>query len=234
MTHRQRHAFRAPDRPIRWAAAGLLALIAQCAISQFAGAAALDVTVLDARRQPIVDAVIVAAMADEPSTGGVAVNDSNAVMDQIHKAFVPGVLVVRTGTSVVFPNSDTIAHQVYSFSPPKRFKLGLYRGRPHPPVRFDTPGLVVLGCNIHDNMVGYIFVTDAAHFGKSDADGRWAGDLPAGRYHVSVWTPQSAREAVQFEQDVVVDGQSKQLEVQLSRTSTSQRATNADPRVREY
>jgi len=104
-------------------------------------------------------------------------------------AFVPGVLVVRTGTAVIFPNSDSVAHQVYSFSPVKRFELGLYRGHPHQPVVFDRPGVVVLGCNIHDNMLGYIFVTEAEYFGKSDRRGTWLQDaLPAAEYEVAVWS----------------------------------------------
>ena len=70
-----------------------------------------------------------------------------------------------------FPNNDTVSHQVYSFSAAKRFQLPLYKGEVHPPVTFDRPGLVVLGCNIHDVMVGYIYVTDAPYFGKTDREG---------------------------------------------------------------
>jgi plastocyanin len=209
------------------AAAG--ALIAQCGWTQ-----PLNVTVLDARQRPVTDAVIVLS-AETAIARPAAEAPARAVMDQVNKAFVPLVLVVRTGTSVVFPNSDTIAHQVYSFSSPKRFKLGLYRGHSHPPVRFDTPGLIVLGCNIHDRMVGYIFVTDAAYFGKSDAQGRFATELPVGRYRISVWMPQTTREVVQFEQDIVVtDSGSQRLDVSLARASPASRAGEPDPRVREY
>ena len=156
-------------------------------------------------------------------------------MDQIDKAFVPAVPVVRTGTAVTFPNRDRVAHQVYSFSSPKHFKLGLYRVHPYPPVRFDAPGLIVLGCNIHDRMVGYIFVNGAAHFGKSDARGRWTGELPPGKYRASVWTPQSTREAVQFEQRIVVtDSPPQKLDLQLSRASPTARSAEQDPRVRGY
>jgi plastocyanin len=204
-----------------------------CASFCPAGWAAVSVTVRDSHQQPVADAVIVAT-ADAGTLPAIDTATA-AVMDQVHKAFVPTVLVVRAGASVIFPNSDTIAHQVYSFSPPKRFKLGLYRGHPHPPVRFDTPGLVVLGCNIHDRMVGYIFVTDSAYFGTSDQNGRWVGELPAGKYRISVWTPQSTREVVQFEQWIVVgDTQPQQLEIRLSRTTTQSRAAAQDPRVREY
>jgi hypothetical protein len=111
-------------------------------------------------------------------------------MDQVNRQFVPAVLVVRVGTQVAFPNSDTVAHQVYSFSPAKRFQLALYRGHAHPPLLFDKPGLVVLGCNIHDNMLAYILVTPAPYFGKTDASGRLELEgIPAGEYQIELWNP---------------------------------------------
>ncbi|HKU12793.1 MAG TPA: methylamine utilization protein [Steroidobacteraceae bacterium] len=148
----------------------------------------LSVSVLDSRNQAVPDAAVtVTPVGGPPARGPLA---PAAVMDQVGKAFVPGVLVVQTGTAVIFPNSDTVAHQVYSFSPAKRFELGLYRGHPYEPVVFDRPGIVVLGCNIHDNMVGYIFVTDAPYFGKSDRQGAWHSEaLPAAEYEVAVWSP---------------------------------------------
>src|SRR5207248_5774076 len=73
-----------------------------------------------------------------------------AVMDQKNLAFTPRVLVVAAGTPVEFPNNDSVSHQVYSFSAAKRFQLPLYKGEVHPPITFDRPWLVVLGCNIHD------------------------------------------------------------------------------------
>ncbi len=112
------------------------------------------------------------------------------VMDQIDKAFEPELQVIPTGSSVTFPNSDVVSHQVYSFSKTKRFQLPLYRGTPYPPLRFDEPGLVTLGCNIHDGMIGYIVVTDAPWFGQTDAQGQWmTADLPPGEYEVHVRHP---------------------------------------------
>ena len=87
--------------------------------------------------------------------------------------FVPDVTVVPVGSSVSFPNSDDVSHQVYSFSPARRFQLPLYRGKPHAPVVFDQPGIVTLGCNIHDNMVAYIVVTPAPFYGRTDQRGGW-------------------------------------------------------------
>jgi plastocyanin len=111
-----------------------------------------------------------------------------AIMDQRDLSFVPDVLVVQTGTAVDFPNSDQVRHQVYSFSPAKTFQLALYAGRAHAPVVFDKAGLVTLGCNIHDSMVGYIYVTDSPWFAFTGADGsaRLHGLAP-GDYTVRIW-----------------------------------------------
>ena len=83
------------------------------------------------------------------------------VVDQIDKEFVPYVKPVRTGSFVQFPNKDHIRHHVYSFSAPSKFELPLYMGTPAQPVLFDKPGVVKLGCNIHDWMIGYVYVTDS-------------------------------------------------------------------------
>lgn len=132
----------------------------------------------------------VSAAAPAPTPADNAAGDGNWAMDQVNRAFDPEVIVVPVGAAVRFPNSDSVSHQVYSFSPTKRFQLPLYRGKPYPPVRFDTPGIVTLGCNIHDNMIGWILVTDAPWFGSSDAAGSWrANALPAGDYEVTIWHP---------------------------------------------
>lgn len=111
-------------------------------------------------------------------------------MDQVDLAFAPAVLVVPVGSRIAFPNSDVVSHQVYSFSPAKRFQLPLYRGKPYPPVTFDVPGLVTVGCNIHDNMLGYVFVTDAPYYGQTSPSGAWSSAaLPPGNYAVSIWHP---------------------------------------------
>jgi len=113
-----------------------------------------------------------------------------AVMRQEHNAFIPHVLIVETGAQVSFPNDDTVSHHVYSFSDAKRFQLDLYRGNTHPPQLFDAPGLVGLGCNIHDSMLGYILVVDTPYFATTDEQGRARfGELPKGEYELLRWTP---------------------------------------------
>jgi plastocyanin len=114
---------------------------------------------------------------------------ASAVIDQVDKRFVPKVSVLRTGTSVTFPNSDRIRHQVYSFSTPKVFSLKLYAGSPQVDVVFDKPGLVVLGCNIHDTMVAFVGVVDSPYFAKIGASGTAEMNLPAGHYRLRAWLP---------------------------------------------
>lgn len=154
-------------------------------------AASLQAELVDNQGQPLANAVLSLRSAVAPVVAPVVV-PATAVMDQRSQQFAPTVLAVRSGTSVAFPNSDNIRHHVYSFSLAKRFELRLYQGTPSEPVIFDTPGVVVLGCNIHDWMVGYIYVTDDPWFAVSDEQGRLSLEqLPPGAYTVSLWHPQT-------------------------------------------
>ncbi len=105
-------------------------------------------------------------------------------------AFVPALLPVRTGTRVEFPNEDPTYHNVFSFSPAKRFDLGRYRAdeTPPPPQLFDRPGLVTLRCDIHKHMRAAILVLDTPHFTVTGADGTFQlPELPPGRYTLKAW-----------------------------------------------
>ena len=111
-------------------------------------------------------------------------------VDQKDIQFHPFVLVVPAGSEVAFPNLDPVRHHVYSFSPPKRFELKLYAREQSRSVRFDKPGIVALGCNIHDQMTAFIDVVDTAYAVKTDATGNavFAG-LPGGQVRLEVWHP---------------------------------------------
>lgn len=113
-----------------------------------------------------------------------------AQMTQKDLAFLPRLLPVRVGTTVEFPNLDDAYHNIFSYSPAKRFDLGRYRSdeRPVPSQVFDTPGLVTLRCDIHEHMRAVILVLDTPHFVITDTDGsfRLTG-LPAGRYVLKAW-----------------------------------------------
>lgn len=109
-------------------------------------------------------------------------------IEQKGKQFNPQVAVVQTGTSINFPNNDRVKHHVYSFSPAKKFELKLYSGVPSAPVVFDQPGTVVLGCNIHDKMLAYVYVVETPYFAKADQSGlAKIINIPNGDYEVKVW-----------------------------------------------
>jgi plastocyanin len=149
-------------------------------------AATIAVAVHGSDGRPLAGAVLTIhalSGADRPSV------PVRAVMDQVNRAFKPDLLVIPVGSTVEFPNSDSVSHQIYSFSAARKFQLPLYRGKPYPPVHFDQAGLVTLGCNIHDSMLAYVLVTDAPYFGLTDSAGSWSADVPRGTYRITVWHP---------------------------------------------
>lgn len=153
--------------------------------SQAAWAATVQVQVQDAAGAPLAGAVV---FLDSPDAARAVKPLAGAEMGQEAKAFVPGVLVVTRGTPVSFPNRDTVRHHVYSFSPIKKFELKLYTGTPANPVVFDKSGVAVMGCNIHDNMVGWVLVLDTPYFGTTSAAGVVKLDnVPAGPYTLRTW-----------------------------------------------
>jgi plastocyanin len=165
--------------------AALFAVLFAVLFAQGAFAGMVTVNVATRGGATVADAVIVF----DPLDAAPAASHDSAIIDQINKRFVPRVSVVRTGTLVTFPNSDRIRHQVYSFSPAKTFALKLYAGSPKTPVEFDKPGLVVLGCNIHDTMVAFVGVVDSPYFAKTSDAGSATLNLPAGRYRLRAWHP---------------------------------------------
>jgi len=152
------------------------------------GAVELQALVKDQDGKPVLDAVVLATPSD-----GAALPRTKAkteIIDQVDKEFVPHVKPILVGSLVQFPNKDNIRHHVYSFSAAKKFELPLYSGKAAAPVLFDKPGVVILGCNIHDWMLGYIYVSGTPYFAKTGSDGTTViGELPAGEYTVRVWHP---------------------------------------------
>ncbi|MFL5295243.1 MAG: methylamine utilization protein [Phenylobacterium sp.] len=154
-----------------------------------ARAAELVVTVTTPAGKPVANAVVmVRPQAGAPRGAGRL--SGPYVMAQKDMQFEPFVLVVPVGAEVSFPNFDPYRHHVYSFSPAKTFELKLYSKDETRVVRFDKPGVVVLGCNIHDAMAAYIRVVDTPFAARSDARGEAViRDLPAGPAKVAVWQP---------------------------------------------
>lgn len=153
-----------------------------------AQAASLAVNVTGQDDAPLPDAVATLTPLDGQSVQ--PVQGTPGDMTQHDDTFVPYVLPVAKGAEVAFLNEDPHRHHVYSFSRPKRFELKLFGGDETRSVTFDTSGVVAMGCNIHDEMIAYVYVTDAPLFSKSRSEGDVTfTNLPAGRYELSVWHP---------------------------------------------
>jgi plastocyanin len=200
----------------------LAVLLAAAAWAADGAAGTLEVSVVDEQGNPLADVAVYAtphgAAVGAPGAAARASGPApKAIMDQQNHQFVPHLLVVRTGTAVTFPNSDDVSHHVYSFSPTKPFELGLYKGNVYPPVVFDKPGIVVVGCNIHDGMLGYIRVVDAPYFGVTNARGVVQLDaLPSGDYAVEVWTPRTRPEALPAVANVAVNNDAAAAQVRIT------------------
>jgi plastocyanin len=190
-------------------------LAAACALAPAAAvhAAAVDVRVADAAGKPLAGAVVFLESREareqvRPMSG--------AEIAQADRQFVPAVSVVTVGTAVNFPNRDTVRHHVYSFSPAKRFEIKLYVGTPAQPVVFDTPGIAVLGCNIHDQMAAWVVIVDTPWHGRSGADGRvLLPTVPPGSYRLRTWHAALPVGAVPADQALRVDAAGASAAVQL-------------------
>ena len=161
-------------------------LISLFCFTSVSASTAVKVRVLDQNNKPVPNAVVSIA-ADKEITP----SDSLAVMDQIDRQFAPHILTIEKGRKVTFPNSDNVRHNVYSFSSPKPFEIRMFNGSDSSPVEFDKAGIVVLGCNIHDSMVGFIFVGDDELSAITDDDG--IASLASFAPEVTVWHPRLSR-----------------------------------------
>ena len=140
-----------------------------------------------------------------------------AIMDQVNRQFSPYILAVQKGQRVSFPNSDSIKHHVYSFSSPKVFELQLFKNRRAQSMLFDKSGVVELGCNIHDWMLGYIYVVDTPYCAQTDADGVVSIDAPDGEYTLHVWHPRIQEQDIEKKRLVTLAG-NQEVTIKLSET----------------
>jgi plastocyanin len=211
---------RPPTRPRRISGAarratGALALLVAFGRAGPVLAATLVINVHTPDGHALSGAVVTARPLDAPARRPTPVH---AVMDQVNRAFAPDLLVIPVGSTVAFPNSDAVSHQIYSFSAAKRFQLPLYRGKPYPPVHFEQTGIVTLGCNIHDEMLAYLVITDAPYFGRTDPKGAWSADLPRGRYQITIWHPRTRESEADLQRELTIgDGDRADLTVRLQK-----------------
>ncbi len=194
-------------------------------LSMQAVTTATEITVLDQNAKPVPNAVL-EVMSSSPSTLDTT---KTYIVDQVDKSFVPYVRIVPEGAYVDFPNSDNIRHHVYSFSKAKPFELKLYSDRPEKPIQFSDSGIVVLGCNIHDSMVGFIYVTTSKHTYKSDAKGMIRlNDLPDDALSANLWHP-NASQGVEYRLNIEADAlKAESLTLTIAITDPAPRNTFED------
>jgi len=172
---------------MRWSRRlGLIVYIAQSATP----AHAVDAIVTDARGQAVADAVVTAvpAAGNSPPIPAAAAPATH-IIDQKNETFIPYIEVFRPGDKVVFHNSDRTRHHAYSFAPARQFEFVLGPGESSPPLQLNQAGVIAVGCNIHDRMITYFYVTEAPYVARSAADGRAHLDLPPGNFDLRVWHP---------------------------------------------
>jgi plastocyanin len=178
--------------PARARLAGRIVVLACCCAAAAGQGAELSVEVTDARGRPAADAVILL----HPAPGTAAPTGVARVVrtiDQRDETFVPYVETFRPGDAVLFSNSDATRHHVYSFSPLRRFEFVLAPGERTAPQALDAPGVIAVGCNIHDRMLAYLHVSDAPWQARTDAQGKARiATLAPGEYRLEVWHPQLA------------------------------------------
>lgn len=145
----------------------------------------ISIQITDSQGKPLSNAVV---FLKSPNLLASAKPLKKAEIAQVNRTFTPDVQVVTLGTAVDFPNRDDVRHHVYSFSPAKTFELKLYTGKPEAPIVFDEIGIIELGCNIHDSMLGWVLVNNTPLFSTTDASGYVHFDVaPSEEYSVDVW-----------------------------------------------
>lgn len=174
------------------------------------------VQVVDQSGLPVRDAVVELHLPGG-RTNGVSFPWRMA-MAQKDQAFVPGTLIVAKGSTVAFPNLDRVRHSIYSFSRPAKFEIELYGRDQTRTQHFPLTGSVRLGCNIHDDMRGYIRVTDTPFAAKTDSRGfvELSG-VPAGSAKVTVWHPRLRAPGNEITKSMAIapGGSSERLKVEL-------------------
>jgi plastocyanin len=141
---------------------------------------------------PVTDAVVSLVPLDAVTKP--APPTSSVEIVQKGQEFSPYVTAIFAGTRVVFPNLDTVQHTIYSSSKPKEFEFVLYDPGKSESLAFEKPGLIAIGCNIHDWMLSFVLVLDTPWFAKTPATGgATVANVPPGRYRAEVWHPRMAK-----------------------------------------
>lgn len=189
--------------------AALVAVLGLFAVRSAAAGSGTVKGTVTAATGPVADAVV---LIEGPS---LAATDRapHAVVDQRNQTFVPRVLAVSIGTTVDFPNHDTILHNVFAASPAKKFDVGMYDPGETKSVTFDAPGVVRIGCNVHPKMEAFVVVHTNPYVAVSDGKGAYTvARVPDGSYQLRVWHEKFAEQRVPV---TIRDGQVQSLDVRL-------------------
>jgi plastocyanin len=138
-----------------------------------------------------------------PKSGKIAKRTpKKRVIEQRDKQFAPHVMAVPVGSTVSFPNYDSIFHNVFSLSKPKSFDLGMFKNGESRDIKVDKPGIIRLGCNLHASMSAYLIVVDAPAYVSTEPDGSFSfKSLAPGKYRVQAWNERSG-EPLETEVDI--------------------------------
>ncbi len=182
-----------------------------------AAAAPVEVLVIGSDGNPLAGAAV---FLESPTARAAVKPVSGTEVEQAARRFTHRLTVVPVGSEIRFPNRDSVRHHVYSFSPAKSFELKLYSGNASNPVLFDKPGIAVLGCNIHDNMLAWIVVVETPYYGQTDASGTVRLDaVPAGNFRLRVWHPGMAPGAPAIDEALVLAAAGAKLTIKLPLTA---------------
>lgn len=114
--------------------------------------------------------------------------DEIPVMDQIGRQFVPGFILVRTGQTIDFTNSEDDLHTVHvkDESGESIFNVATMMGSTYEHT-FKVGGEYSVICNTHTEMFADIMVVDTPYAVVADREGRFTvPDVVPGRYTATV------------------------------------------------
>jgi len=200
---------------------GFKAILCAAAVACLAGtdtlAATVNLALTTQDSRPAESAVVELVPQSAPQTSAPSRLPAEAIIDQRHETFIPLVSLLRAGGHVVFTNNDSTMHQVYSFSEIKQFAFEIDEGHHSDPVEFDKPGVSAIGCNIHDQMITYVYVAATPWAAVTDATGMARiADVPAGTYRANIWHPRLKPGQPPPSPVLVVQGENARLSASLA------------------
>lgn len=196
------------------------------ALSASLSAAELSIRIVENNAHPVHDTVVELIGTDiEPALV------THLAISQVDKEYIPELSIIPRGSNVTFLNKDPFKHHVYSVSKGNDFDLPLYEGEPAEQITFNTPGVVKMGCNIHDWMLAFAYISQSERVETTDASGLVVfKDLAPGQYQLNVWNPRLRNNKKVISQSISIqDDQNISKEVKLKlRNKVRKKMRNED------